>query len=298
MKYRKWISRHAERLDGKVVLITGANSGIGYEAARAYLLLGARVLLVCRSAVRAEEAKERLCREFCTDRVEVMLADLASEASVDAFGDALRARKGKIDICLHCAGVYYPRERLTMDGYPMTEGVNYIGTMRLAGHVLPMMAEDGRMIFTTSLVDRFGKPHCLPTEEGYAAYCRSKTLLSAEVIRLAACRTAGEPRMIAVHPGITATNLLSADKTTHKPFFSRIGHDFLYLFTHSPEKAALTAVLAAAGKADNGAVIGPRGLFGISGYPHAVRFSRRAKRCADGSIETVHPIRTTEVPHV
>ncbi len=291
MKYQKWIDKHVDRLDGKTVLVTGGNSGIGYEAARAFLYLGARVILACRSAERAEAAKEKLLAQHPDQTVKIELVDIASIASVDAFGERMKACGESIDICLHCAGVYYPRERITADGYPMTEGVNYIGTMRVAEHLLPLMSREGRMIFTTSLVDRFGRTDRLPAEEGYAAYCRSKTLLSAEVIRRAAGRGADEPAFLAAHPGITATNLLSADKTTHKPFFSRIGHDFLYLFTHSPEKAALTAVLAAAGEVENGAVVGPRGIFGISGYPHQVRFSPRAKKCASGKMRTVSAVR-------
>ncbi len=290
MKYQAWMRKHIPSLEGKTALVTGGNSGIGYEAARAFVFLGARVILACRSAARAEAAKQKLMEEFEHAHVEIALVDLASCTSVDAFGAMMRSRSEHIDICLHCAGVYYPRLSRTEDGYPMTEGVNYIGTMRVAEQILPLMNENGRMVFTTSLVDRFGRTDVIPTEEGYAAYCRSKTLLSAEVIRRAASRGEGEPMFVAAHPGITATNLLSADKTTHKPFFSLIGHDFLYLFTHSPEKAALTAVLAAAGDVENGAVVGPRGMFGISGYPHAVRFSPRAKKCASGMMTTVMPV--------
>ena len=97
---------------------------------------------------------------------------------------------------------------------------------------------------------------------------------------LSATRSEGEPAFIATHPGITATALLSPEKTTHKPLFSRLGHAFLYIFTHAPEKAALTAVLAAAGKAKNGDCIGPRGLFGISGYPHKTKYCRRVRQAA------------------
>ena len=134
------------------------------------------------------------------------------------------------------------------------------------------------MIFVTSLVDRNGRVTREPKREGYAAYAKSKTLLSAYVLHRARTRTASMPLFIAVHPGITATDLLSSEKTAHKPLFSRLGHAFLYLFTHSPEKAALTAIRAAAGDGENGDIIAPRGLFGISGYPHKTRFCARVRR--------------------
>ena len=281
MRYLKWYQKHAAPMTGKVAVVTGANSGIGFEAARGFLAQGATVVLACRNAARADRARERLLAEFPEGLVSCMRLDLASFASIDAFAAQLPERHEKIDVFLHCAGVYYPREPRTADGLPMTEGVNYHGTVRLAEAVLPLLDRDARMIFTTSLVDRFGKKKRAEQEaQGYTAYARSKSLLSAYVLQKARQRGEKEPIFVATHPGITATDLLSPDKTTHKPLFSRLGHAFLYLFTHSPEKAALTAILAAAGDVQNGDCIGPRGLFGISGYPHKTKFCRNVHRFA------------------
>lgn len=279
MRYEKWLLKNTASLSGKVAVVTGANSGIGYSAARWFLHLGARVVLACRNAARAEAARERLLAAQAGGEVEVMMLDLASNASIDAFAQNLAERYEKIDIFLHCAGVYYPRESHTADGLPMTEGVNFHGTVRLARATEHLLDAKGRMIFTTSLVDRFGKDK-EPKGEGYAAYARSKYRLSAFVLARARARGAGEPMFVATHPGITATALLSPEKTTHKPMFSRFGHAFLYIFTHGPDKAALTAVLAAAGAVQNGDVIAPRGLFGISGYPRRTKFCKNVRRLA------------------
>jgi NAD(P)-dependent dehydrogenase (short-subunit alcohol dehydrogenase family) len=262
---------------GKTVLITGGNSGIGFEAARGFLSVGATVLLACRSKARAEAALACLREEFPSGSIYFLLLDLAELASIDAFVTAMKAQYQKIDIALHCAGVYYPNVPQTKDGFPTTLGVNFTGTAYLAERLLPLMDKDGRMIFTTSLVDRFGKERKRNRQEkeGYAAYAASKYLLSSLCLRLSATRGKDEPHFIATHPGITATDLLSPAKTTHKPLFSRLGHAFLYLFTHSPEKATLTALLAATG--NNGDCIGPRGIFGISGYPHRTRFCRHVR---------------------
>lgn len=285
MRYQTWYEKHAASLVGKMAVVTGGNSGIGFEAARGFLSLGAEVVLACRNQIKAAAACERLLAEFPHAAVSYMLVDLSSFASIDAFAAELGKRYEKIDVFLHCAGVYYPREAHTVDGYSMTEGVNYVGTVRLAEAVLPLLDRTARMVFTTSLVDRFGKDMRRENEgEGYAAYARSKHLLSAYVLQKAAQRGENEPIFVATHPGITATDLLAPEKTTHKPLFSRLGHAFLYIFTHSPEKAALTAVLAAAGEVENGACIGPRGLFGISGYPHRTRFSAPVRRRATENI--------------
>ncbi len=280
MRYQKWIDKHLPDLSGKSVIVTGGNSGIGFEAARGFLSLGATVLLACRSKERAEAALARLRGEFPAGNVTALPLDLALLASIDAFCENVGKRYEKIDTVLHCAGVYYPNVPKTKDGYPTTVGVNFLGTAYLAERLLPMMDGTGRMIFTTSLVDRFGKEKTKDSgeKEGYAAYARSKHLLSALCLRLASRKSTDMPSFIATHPGITATDLLSPTKTTHKPFFSRLGHAFLYLFTHSPEKAALTALLAA--NSQNGDCIGPRGIFGISGYPRRTAFCRRVKRRA------------------
>ncbi|MBQ3064293.1 MAG: SDR family NAD(P)-dependent oxidoreductase [Clostridia bacterium] len=276
MKYQAWYQKHTTSLAGRVAVITGGNSGIGFEAARGLLSLGAEVVLACRNATRALAARERLLAEFPMGTVRVMLLDLASNASIDAFVIEIGKRYEKIDVFLHSAGVYYPRGAETADGLPLTEGVNYHGTVRVAEGVLPLMDGAGKMVFTSSLVDRFGRDRAV-RGEGYAAYAKSKHLLSCYVLQRAAARTEKEPAFIAAHPGITATDLLSPEKTTHKPFFSRLGHAFLYLFTHSPEKAALTDILAAT-KGRNGEFIGPRGLFGISGYPHKTHFCRAVRK--------------------
>ncbi len=284
MRYKKWYQKHTASLAGKVAVVTGGNSGIGFCAAEGFLYLGAHVVLACRSEARAKAAQARLLAEFPRGSVEILMLDLADAASIDAFAEELAKRYRKIDIFLHCAGVYYPRDTHTKNGLPMTEGINTWGTVRLTRAVEHLLLADARMIFTTSLVDRFGKDK-RPKGEGYAAYARSKYLLSAYALRRARARTDGEPLFIATHPGITATSLLSPEKTTHKPLFSRLGHAFLYLFTHKPEKAALTAVLAAAGEVKNGAVIAPRGIFGISGYPHHTRFCSNVCRRAAKKIE-------------
>jgi len=281
MRYQKWYQKNTAPQAGRVAVVTGANSGIGFFAARGLAYLGAEVVLACRNEARAAAACERIRAELPTAQISYMLVDLASFASIDAFASALAARYTKIDLFLHCAGVYYPRIAQTADGLPMTEGVNYVGTVRLAEAVMSLLDATGRMVFTTSLTDRFGKDRRAENEpQGYAAYARSKHLLSAYVVQKARKRGEDQPLFAATHPGITATDLLSPDKTSHKPLFSRLGHAFLYVFTHSPEKAALTALLALTGNVENGTCIGPRGLFGISGFPHKTRFCKQVLRRA------------------
>lgn len=278
-RFEKWLAANACNLQGKLALVTGANSGVGYACAEHLLSLGADVILACRSRERGAVALSALQASFPERHLALLLLDLADSASIDAFSNAVAAQYPKIDILLHCAGVYYPKQSHTVNGLPMTVGVNYAGTVRLTEALLPLLDADGRVIFTTSLVDRFGKlkKDTAKRTEGYAAYAESKLLLSAYALKKAAERGENSPRFIATHPGITATSLLDPAKTSHSPLFSKLGHAFLFLFTHSKEKAALTAIYAIC-KGENGDCIGPRGLFGISGYPHRTKFCRNVKR--------------------
>ena len=284
-RYEKWIQTRVHRADGITALITGGNSGLGYACAQWLLALGARVLLACRSPERGQSAVQRLRAEFPRSEILLLAVDLADLASVDALAEEVAKRVEKIDLLMHFAGVYYPKESQTAQGRPMTVGVNYEGTVRLTEALLPCMDASGRVVFTTSLVDRFGRAKA-PRKEGYAAYAQSKLLLSAYAHQKACKRGEKEPAFIAAHPGITATSLLDPAKTTHSPVFSRLGHAFLYVFTHSKEKAALTAVLAALGDCQNGDCIGPRGIFGISGYPHKTSYCRNVKRYARQGLAT------------
>lgn len=280
--YTKRLQLISTSLVGKTVLITGGNSGIGYAAAEHFLALGADLILACRSKERGLAAQSALQSRFAQRRIALELLDLSSNASIDALAQNIAKRDEKIDVLLHCAGVYYPKESRTADGLPMTVGVNYVGTARLTEALLPLMRASGRVVFTTSLVDRFGKARKSPTKkarEGYPDYAESKLLLSAYALKKACERGEKSPIFVAAHPGISATSLLDPTKTSHSPVFSRLGHAFLFLFTHSKEKAALTAVYAAC-KAKNGDCIGPRGLFGISGYPHVTKFCRNVQRQA------------------
>ena len=284
MAYEAWLKKHTKPLDGKLTVVTGANSGIGFEACRYLLSLGASLILACRSAERGEAAREKLLAEYPNGTAELYLLDLASNASIDAFVAKMRERDVKIDIFIHFAGLFCPKEATTADGLPTTVGVNYVGTVRLAEAMQQMMASNGRMIFTTSIADRFGKMRkdpLIPHEkEGFSAYAESKLLLSAYIYKKAAKRGENSPIFIATHPGVTATPLFDPNKTTHSPRFSRMALRALSLLTHPKQKAALNAVFAAAGNAKNGDCIGPRGLFGISGYPHRTRLCRKAKKAA------------------
>ena len=275
LRYLKW-RRTLSDLSGRVSVVTGANGGLGFETARGLLSLHARVILACRDENKGREALARLLKEFPEGSLDLLPLDLSRRDSITEFSARLAGIAPKIDVFVHCAGVYYPKETKTPDGLPATVGINFVGTVSLAEATERLLSPDGRAVFVTSLVDKKGsvktKPKSDDQPSGYLAYARSKFLLSGYVLKKSAAPTVSAPIFVAAHPGIAKTPLLAKEKTGPRPTWSRWGHALLYPFTHSPEKASLPILYAAAGKVENGDLIAPRGLFHVWGYPKRLPF--------------------------
>ncbi len=275
LRYLKW-RRTLSDLSGRVAVVTGANGGLGFETARGLLSLHARVILACRDESKGREALARLLKEFPEGSLDLLPLDLSRRDSITEFSARLAGIAPKIDVFVHCAGVYYPKETKTPDGLPATVGINFVGTVSLAEATERLLSPDGRAVFVTSLVDSKGSVKTDPRSDdqpnGYLAYARSKFLLSGYVLKKSAAPTVSAPIFVAAHPGITKTPLLAKEKTGPRPTWSRWGHALLYPFTHSPEKASLPILYAAAGKVENGDLFAPRGLFHVWGYPKKLPF--------------------------
>ena len=280
LHYTKW-RRTLPDLSGRVAVVTGANGGLGYETARGLASLHARVILACRDENKGRAALARLLNEFPTASLDLLPLDLSRRDSIEEFATRLAGIAPQLDVFVHCAGVYYPKETKTPDGLPATVGINFVGTVELAKATAKLLSPDGRAVFVTSLVDKKGSVKTEPLENdepsGYLAYARSKFLLSGYVLQQSAAPTPDVPLFVAAHPGIAKTPLLSKEKTGPRPLWSRLGHALLYPFTQSPEKSSLSILYAAAGKVETGDLIAPRGFFHVWGYPKKIPFPRNVR---------------------
>ncbi|GBR05163.1 SDR family oxidoreductase [Acetobacter oeni] len=138
-----------ERLDGKVAVVTGANSGLGFEAACDLALLGARVILASRNVERNDAAVRELASRVPGARVEAAPLNLASLASVAEFSDRLAGRVSAVDVLINNAGVMAPPRRLeTKDGFELQFGVNHLGHFALTARLKPLLecAPDGGIV--------------------------------------------------------------------------------------------------------------------------------------------------------
>src|SRR6202162_4925205 len=131
-----WTAEAMPDLSGKTVIITGANSGIGWEAARQFARKGAHTILACRSIDRAHDATVRILSLAPHARVEAMQLDLANLASIRAFADEFCARRQPLHTLCNNAGVVGIPYQLTADGFEMQFGTNHLGHFALTGLLL------------------------------------------------------------------------------------------------------------------------------------------------------------------
>ncbi|MGW6691004.1 oxidoreductase [Streptomyces sp. NPDC054961] len=214
-----WKAAHMPDQSGRTAVVTGANSGIGYAAARELARHGASVVLACRSAARGHAAEVRLRTEVPGAKVQFLPLDLADLASVREFATAYGQRRGgdTLDLLVNNAGVMALPYGRTADGFETQFGVNHLGHFALTGLLLPRLlaaAPGARIVSLSSGFHALGDvDHTdLNGERSYRrwiAYGRSKTanlLFTHELSRRLAAAGSGIVAA-ASHPGYAATNL-------------------------------------------------------------------------------------------
>uniref|UniRef100_H2N2X4 Si:dkey-23o4.6 n=1 Tax=Oryzias latipes TaxID=8090 RepID=H2N2X4_ORYLA len=160
---RRWIGggvcRCTIRLDGKTVLVTGANSGIGKETSRDLARRGARVVMACRDLSRAVQAAEEIRKSTGNGNVVVRHLDLASLYSVRTFAKEFLDTEDRLDILINNAGVMMCPKRLTEDGFETQLAVNHLGHFLLTNLLLPKLrsSSPSRVVNVSSIAHRGGR---------------------------------------------------------------------------------------------------------------------------------------------
>lgn len=267
---------------GRVAVVTGANSGIGYITARELARHGAHVVLACRSPERGQDALDRLRAEAPGARAELRRLDLASLDSVREFAAAWS--HDRLDLLVNNAGVAMVPFSRTADGFESHFGVNHLGTFALTGRLLPhlLAAPAPRVVTVSSEGQRFARFDLadLNAERGYSApfaYVRSKRANLYFAVELQR-RAAGSPlRSMAVAPGLTRTNVLTGDANAGRGTLYRSLVPLLVrsLFRPTAEGAKTSLYAATAPDLPGGVYVAPDGLLELRGEP-AIRHGHRA----------------------
>ncbi len=203
----------------KVALITGANSGIGLEAAKFLSQDGATVILACRNSEKGLEAQSIIGQNS-----KFMELDLADIASITAFSKAIHDNFPKINLLINNAGVMYPPLTRTTDGFELTFGVNYLGHYMLTLQLLDLIQDvkDARIVNLTSIAanrPKYLDLDNLNAEKGYKKHTAYGTvnllrLMFAITLNEKLSDTGHKAISVAAHPGVARSNL-----TRHMPFF-------------------------------------------------------------------------------
>ncbi|KYF70036.1 oxidoreductase [Sorangium cellulosum] len=269
---------------GRVAVITGGNTGIGLETARALAERGATVVLACRDMERAGAAVEQIKARAPGATVRAVRLDLGSLASVREAAGELRAAHDRIDLLINNAGVLSFKREVTADGFELQLGVNHLGHFALTGLVLDRLRDvpGSRVVTVSSLAHHqgdidFGDLQSERAFRGFPAYGRSKlaNLLFTYELQRRLAASGAKTIALAAHPGGSSTSI-----TRSAPgWFRRMGKVGAWLRVgHSVPMAALASLRSAVDPgARGGEYYGPTGLFGITGFPLRVASSARSR---------------------
>ncbi|MBV9871633.1 MAG: SDR family oxidoreductase [Frankiaceae bacterium] len=282
----RWTAEDIPDQSGRVAVVTGANSGLGYVTSLELARRGAHVVLGCRNEVRGKEAVARLIAAAPGADVELRPLDMADLSSIRSFADSIQASFPAVDILVNNAGVMAIPRRETADGFEMQFGTNHLGHFALTGLLLPLMVHQaGARVVTVSSTAH--KPGAIDFEDlmherryrRFGAYSASKLanlLFTFELHRKLAAIDA--PLIsVAAHPGTSATNLVRATADGNPVIEFVMAHG-VRLVGQSEAKGALPQLYAAtAPEVRGGEYFGPNGLMESRGYPKKVDSSSASK---------------------
>ncbi len=218
MKSEKWMVEHIQDLKGKVIIVTGANSGLGFEAAKVFAKKDATVILACRSITRAETAKEKIMKVYPKSQLMIIPLDLESFESIKVFVNIFQQKFTRLDVLLNNAGIMTVPYGKTEDGLERQNGINHYGHFALTAQLFPLLKKTAgsRIVNVSSVAHRMGKMNFVdPLFEKqryskFKSYGRSKLsnlLFTYELDRR--IREKGlDIKVLAAHPGVADTSLM------------------------------------------------------------------------------------------
>ncbi|MBC7867311.1 MAG: SDR family NAD(P)-dependent oxidoreductase [Gloeobacteraceae cyanobacterium ES-bin-316] len=268
----KWNMQELPSQHGKVAIVTGANSGIGYETTLALVEKEVEVVMACRNIEKAEKVKNKILQLYPGAKIKPMLLDLSSLSEVRKFAGEFLAGYDNLDLLINNAGIMMSPYKITQDGFEKQLATNYLGHFALTGLLLPRLAATAgsRIVTLTSISYKWAEIQFddLHARKGYSrrtAYGQSKRACLMFAFELQRRLSAAKYNSISVaaHPGLCKTNLDQYFPALIRPLGS--------LFLQPAQKGALSILCAALSEDVNGGdFIGPDGFKQIRGYPTKV----------------------------
>ena len=280
----KWTEADVPDQSGRIAIVTGSNTGLGYETARVLAARGAHVVVAVRNLDKGRQAVDRITAAVPKADLKLQQLDVGSLDSVRTGADELKAAYPRIDLLINNAGVMYPPKQTTADGFELQFGTNHLGHFALTGLLLNnLLPVDGsRVVVVASIahtirakIDFDDLQWERRRYERVASYGQSKlaNLMFAYELQRRLAAAKAKPIAVAAHPGISATELVS-----HVPGSSLPGANTIYgLLFNTSELGALPTLRAATDPTVlGGQYYGPDGFRELRGYPKLVDSSRQS----------------------
>lgn len=283
----QWTVNQMPDQSGRIAVVTGANSGLGYETSLALARKGAQVVMACRNMEKGQKAFDDIRKLIPDTKLELMQLDLSSLESVRTFAADYLKRYDQLDLLINNAGVMAIPRRETVDGFEMQFGTNHLGHFALTGLLLDVILKTpgSRIVNVSSVAHTMGTInfddlHGEKEYTRYGAYGQSKlaNLLFTFELQRKLEITGAQTISVAAHPGYSATNLQHVPAQATNNFLDKLltslGNRFM---AQSQEMGTLPQLYAAvAPDVKGGAYYGPDGFMETRGYPTEVQARPKA----------------------
>ncbi|GEN52724.1 oxidoreductase [Halobacillus faecis] len=279
MKEQAWTKEDIPSMKGQTVIVTGGNSGLGYESVKVLSKRGATVILGSRSMERGQEAYLSIQKENPNAEIDVMSLDLSDLESVKSFAEAYKEKYDRLDLLLNNAGVMTTPYGKTKDGFEQQLGINHLGHFALTGHLFETLKKtpNARIVNISSNAHKSGKMNfdnlMFEGGKGYTpmkAYAQSKlaNLLFTQELQRKVKENGLDITVTAAHPGIASTNLM---RHIEDKFLFKILGRLLAPMTQEAHEGALPGLRAATDpEVQGGEYFGPGGRWEMKGAPVTV----------------------------
>jgi len=277
-------------LSNKTIIVTGGNSGVGYEALKAFCEAGATCIMASRNETKALQAIAQIKEELPLAKVSYLNLQLDDLTNIQDFVDTFLSHHNRLDVLVNNAGVMYGPFQQTKDGFEYQLGINHLGHFALTGLLLPILKDTpgARVVTVSSLAHRSGKmdfenlqftrPNSYSPQ---AAYGRSKlaNLLFGFELDRKFKEANVDAKSIVVHPGVSKTNLFN--ELASGPIRRRVFQLF-EVFISKPDQGALPTIEAVINDSlQGGEYLGPDGFLELKGYPKEAKTTKKARSIHD-----------------
>lgn len=277
-----WKVEEVPSLKDKIIVVTGGNSGIGYEAVKVFAKKEATLVIASSNKEKSDRAVQTIKDEIGHEKIEAYALNLGSLTSIKTFAETLKKAYKRIDILINNSGVMYKPYEKTEDGFESQMGINHLGHFYLTSLLMPLIkkSERGRIVNISSIAHKFAKvnlnDYFFDNEVSFSpskGYNRSKlTNLLFTIALKHKCEKQSIPvDVYAAHPGIADTSLTKEMKQDFR-------YKMIKKISHSAYGGGLPTVMAATTtKYPSGTYFGPKGFMEIKGRPGVAKKSKHAK---------------------